>query len=413
VEDHSADRRRAIATRVRYWTDRRGMTRDVFAGRIGRSVSWVDKIRSGDRVLDRLSVLEQIADVLDVSLHVLIDDEQSARAAECVDAAEVASIRDALQRYDVITNVFRPAAPELPDPDVHRLSQGVLYAWLAFQTSDYSALGPILGRLITEAQYAHTELVGDEQRQATELLAQTYQLATSTLRKLGHFQLEWIAAERGVIIAEHTENPVLIGGAAFRLVNALRDSDAAGSAVRTAIAGVNSLQPVLDTPVPENLSLWGNLMLQGAMAAATQHNPSAARDLLNQAEGVAARLGGDRNDYWTSFGPTNVNIHRVAAAVELREWGTAIDTALNMPPVDLGNLPKERRANHLVDLARAYSLAARTDDAVRTLSEADALAQKEVRCRPLARDVITDLWRRSHTPSWELRQLAEKIGLAA
>jgi transcriptional regulator with XRE-family HTH domain len=413
VEDQSDDRRRAIATRVRYWTDRRGMTREVFAGRMGRSVSWVDKIRDGSRGLDKLSVLEQIADVLDVSLHVLIDDEQSARAAECVDAAEVASIRDALQRYDVMTNVFRPAVPELPDPDIRRLGHGVRYAWLAFQASDYSALGPFLGRLITEAQHAHVELESDEQRQATELLAQTYQLATSTLRKLGHFPLEWIAAERGVIIAEHTENPVLIGGAAFRLVNALRDSSAPAAAVRTAEAAVNSLQPVLDTPVPVNLSLWGHLMLQGAMAAAAQHNPSAARDLLNQAEAVAARLGGDRNDYWTSFGPTNVSIHRVAAAVELREWGTAIDTATGMEALVLSRLPKERRANHLVDVARAYSLAARTDDAVRTLSEADKLAQKEVRCRPLARDVITDLWRRSRTPSWELRQLAEKIGIAA
>lgn len=39
MEDQSDDRRRAIATRVRYWTDRRGMTREVFAGRMGRSVS--------------------------------------------------------------------------------------------------------------------------------------------------------------------------------------------------------------------------------------------------------------------------------------------------------------------------------------------------------------------------------------
>ncbi len=388
------------------------MTREVFAGRIGRSVAWVGKIRSGERVLDRLSVLEQIADVLDVPLHVLIDPQQSARAAECVDAAEVSAIQTALQRYDVITQVFRPETSELPDPDIHRLSQGVLCAWSAFQASDYSALGPILGRLITESQYAHVELAGDERQKATELLAQTYQLTTSTLRKLGHFRLEWIAAERGFIIAERTENPVLIGGAAFRLVNALRDSDAAASAVRTALAGINGLQPALDTPVPEHLSLWGHLMLQGAMAAAVSTNPSAARDLLAQAEAVAARLDGDRNDYWTSFGPTNVNIHRVAAAVELRDWGSAIDTATSMAPVDLSALPKERRANHLVDVARAYNLAARTDDAVRTLAEADELAQKEVRCRPLPRAVITDLWRRSRTPSWELRRLAENIGLA-
>lgn len=63
---------RAIAQRVSYWRIRRGLTQPVFAGRLGRSLSWVKKVEAGDRQLDRLSVLEQVADVLQVDLQLLI-----------------------------------------------------------------------------------------------------------------------------------------------------------------------------------------------------------------------------------------------------------------------------------------------------------------------------------------------------
>jgi hypothetical protein len=59
-EDHDAGdglQRQEIAARVEYWIARRGMTRKVFGDRLGKSLSWVDKIKRGDRQLDRLSVL--------------------------------------------------------------------------------------------------------------------------------------------------------------------------------------------------------------------------------------------------------------------------------------------------------------------------------------------------------------------
>ena len=62
--DHA--QRQATAAMVLYWMQRRGLTRQVFADRMGKSLSWVDKIRAGDRQLDRLSVLRQIASVLDI-----------------------------------------------------------------------------------------------------------------------------------------------------------------------------------------------------------------------------------------------------------------------------------------------------------------------------------------------------------
>lgn len=60
--------RQQAAEVVRYWVRRRGLTRKIFADRLGKSLSWVDKIKNGDQQLDRLSVLRQIASVLDIPL---------------------------------------------------------------------------------------------------------------------------------------------------------------------------------------------------------------------------------------------------------------------------------------------------------------------------------------------------------
>lgn len=401
--------RAEVAQRVEYWRKRRGLTRQLFADRMGRSLSWVDMIRRGDRQLDRLSVLEQIAEVLEISIYALIDRERANRAAECVDATEVRLIKEALQRYDCITQVFSSEEPQ-EEPNLPRLAQQVDYAWLAFQASHYSVLGPLLGQLLIQAQSASA----DADTRPAELLAQVYQLTTSTLRKLGHHDLEWLAAERGVLAAERTGNAVLIGGAAFRLVNALLDTDGAGAAVSAAVAGAHRLQPELDIDAPQPRSVYGHLFLQGAVAASLNHDAQHVDELLDEAIRVANRLGADRNDYWTAFGPTNVEIHRVSAYVALRDWTSALDVAERMNHHHLSMLPKERRATHLVDVARAYAMGGKTDEAVARLLQADKLAPKEVRCRPVASDVIHDLWRRSrHSASHGLRQLVENVGLPA
>jgi transcriptional regulator with XRE-family HTH domain len=76
---------------VLYWMQRRGTTRQIFADRMGKSLSWVDKIRAGDRQLDRLSVLRQIASVLGIPLSILIDTAEAERQRTCPDGGEIAA----------------------------------------------------------------------------------------------------------------------------------------------------------------------------------------------------------------------------------------------------------------------------------------------------------------------------------
>lgn len=338
------------------------------------------------------------------------------RTAACVDDIEVRAIREALQRYDGITRTFRPDAPTA-EPDLPMLERQVGYAWLAFQASHYSALGRLLCTLLTATQHASAQLSDDARRTAEQLLAQVYQVTTSTLRKLGQHELEWLAAERGILATEATENPVLIGGAAFRLVNALRATDGAtdgaAAALDAATASARRLHAALDVDQPAPTSLLGTLYLQGAMSAALHGDSQRTQELLDEASRLANRLGGDRNDYWTAFGPTNVDIHRVSTHAALRDWHTATHVAERMDQHRLNQLPRERRANHYVDVASAYALGGRTDQAIARILQADALAPKEVRCRPIARDLVHDLWRTRRTTHAGLQRLVEHIGVPA
>jgi transcriptional regulator with XRE-family HTH domain len=412
-----AARRREIAARVDYWMRRRGMNRQIFADRMGKSVSWVDKIKSGDRQLERLSVLRQIARVLEISLYVLIDETEAERAAQCPDAAEVVAITEALHHYDAITQVFRPTDEPLEEPDLARLERSVAYGWSAFQASTYSAVGQLLPTLLRRAQSAVWLLDRDDKAQALRLLTQTYQLTAAASFKLdqGH-QLGWVAADRGIQVAEQTGDLTLIGSSARRVAHSLMAAGHGDRALALVTSATARLTPGLDDASPAFLSALGMLFLKGSIAAARTGQVALVRDLQEQAEEIALRLGDDRNEQWSAFGPTNVRLHRVSALADLREGGRVVEVAGSIDQGVLRALPRERRANHLLDVTRGYAQWGKRDEAVATLIDADQLAPEEVRCRRSVREIVTDLLRsypRGTSPNPDLVRLASAIGVAA
>ena len=391
---------------------RRGLTRRIFADRMGKSVSWVDKVKSGDRQLDRLSVLDQIADVLGVPLHSLIDLDEAHRAGQCADQVEIAELRAALQRYDGLCG-----DPGEGERDLARLRRDVHYGWLSFQASNYQIVTRLLPDLLVNLQQAYRALDGDPQWTAAELLVQTYWLAAEVSFKFGRMELGWIAADRGITVAEWTADLTLIGATTRRLVHAMMSgSDAAGRrrAIDLVHTTTDRMEPGLGAASPGYLSAYGMLFLKGSIAAARLGEAGSSRDLNAEAATAARLLGGDRNDHWSAFGPTNVGVHRVTALAELHEGGRAVEQAEGLGAEQLSCLPRERRANHLLDVARGFGQWGRRDEAVALVLEADSLAQEEVRCRPLAQTLVTELVRshpRGTAPSVPLARLAREIGI--
>jgi hypothetical protein len=137
------------------------------------------------------------------------------------------------------------------------------------------------------------------------------------------------------------------------------------------------------------------------------------RDLIDAADEAAKQLDGDENYYYTAFGPTNVAFHRASADVEMGEGGRAVEVHDAIDPVCFAGMMPERRAHHLLDISRGMAQIGDVDRASETLIEADRLAPSEIRCRPIAQELLADVVRRTRgTPPAAVADLAEQMGLA-
>jgi len=306
-----------------------------------------------------------------------------------------------------------PAEMNAP-PDLDRLAQSVTYAFTVFQNAHWPLLGQTLPRLLTTAQTAVAAYPGadDQARRARSLLSQAYQVTASTLYKLDEFGLAWLAAERGFVLAEETGDSLLISEAARRVASGLMFMNHYDQALELVRADIDRLEPERGGGSPAYLSVYGMLFLRGAEVAGHAARPVVARDLLDEGHSVARQLGYDGNERFTAFGPTNVRLHQVGVRLALGEGAGAVSAARQVTSDGLNRLPKERRASYYLSVARGHGLAGHPDDAVSALLTAESLFPDEIRCRPIAIDLIDGLRRSSSgTRSEQLEQLAARAGL--
>jgi transcriptional regulator with XRE-family HTH domain len=393
----------ALGARIAYWRERRGMTQQLLADRIGRSKSWIEKVEAGTRSASRLPILLSICQELRVDLPVLIGRDLERTTRQCIDELQVESIRTALERYDGLRNDI----PQGYKTDATRLRRQVTYVWSAFEMADYEIVSRTLPGLLVDAQRSN---VIDDSESTARILTEVYQVTASTLRKLGEYSLAWLAGDRGIALAEQVGDPILAALTGFRVANALVALGRPEPAYDLNISFASRLESNIRSP--ENISVYGNTVLQAAMAAATAGNAIGVRDLIREARQVAKRVPDQANHYRLSFGSTNVGIHHVAALVSLGEGGLAVETAARIDEAGIHAIRRERRANHYVDVARGYSQSGQRDEALEKLLEAEALAPREVNCRPIARGTIENLIERSRgKPPLALRTLAERAGV--
>jgi transcriptional regulator with XRE-family HTH domain len=403
-----------IGRRVAYWRGRRKMSQQVFADRLGKSKSWVDKVERGVRRLDKFSVVYEIADVLQVDVQLLLgkDVERRPETQNCIDQVEVEEIRAALERYDQMSAFFQ-AVPH--SPPLAEMRKAVSHAWLTYQHAKYGVLARMLPKLLRDAQAADSAYAtGTEAKDAAHLLGQVYQIASSALRKVGEHELSWLAADRSIAVSQRAGDQLLAGLASYRVGSALLALGRVRPALEVNVNIANRLAPSFDrhSGQAERLSVYGMLLLNGAMAAARIGDSATVRDLLCGAEQASLELGGDFNHYWTSFGPTNVQLHRCATAVELGDGRTAVEAHEKLDIVGFNAMLPERRAHHFLDIARGYTQIGNVDKASEMLLEGDRLAPSEIRCRPLAHEVLSDVLRRTRgAPPAPIAELAEQMGV--
>ncbi|GGL18988.1 helix-turn-helix domain-containing protein [Mangrovihabitans endophyticus] len=229
------------------------------------------------------------------------------------------------------------------------------------------------------------------------LCAQAYQIASGLLLKADQPVLAAICAERSITSATATSDELLHASSTRAVVHTLLAAGQPEHAAALATDAADRLASRTGMRTAAAQSLYGALLLRGALAASRHGDHQHAATLLDAAADTAGRLGHDDNQYWTAFGPTNVAVHRVAVAVDLGDAGTAVRTAATVNPNRL-DLP-ERRANLLLDTARAYTQWGKWDQALHCIQNAEDQAPEEVRRRPAVHQMLRDLVHRTPEPA--------------
>ena len=282
------------------------------------------------------------------------------------------------------------ASPALDaPPDLPSLAAAVARAKRDYQACRYSGVTKDLPALLSRLQAACAVLDGQAMLQACTLSAEAHHVAASILLKVGDQGLGWLAADRSMQAARASEDPATIASSARIITHAMMNSKHYKAATDTASTLAAKFDRDVSAHDPESLSVYGSLLLRGAIAAAQHDNRRGAHELLTEAEEAAGRLGEDRNLRWTAFGPTNASLHRVNIAVTLGDAGTAIDVART---VDLGKIDvTERKASFLLDTARAFLQCGRHERAYLALRAAEEIAPEEITGRPAACRMVRDL----------------------
>lgn len=388
--------------RIRLYRRRVGLTQERCAQLKGCTVSAWRKWESGERQVASFSDWIEIARILRVrDLYKLTGLPVGELPDEPGEHETVPAIRAAMVSFD----------PRLADaPDVKRLDEAVETAWDIWQERrPFTQIGTTLPDLITEVR-AHIPLVdGPDRQRLLRTASMLYFLVRAFTKRVGAHDVSLLAADRAMAAAIKADDLDYRAASAWNVGMILAAQGHTEVVVKLAQDAAAMLEPTLATATPQRMSIFGALQLQRAMQFARLGDESNAMKALEIAERIAAKVG-ERNDFRTVFGPTNVGIYRVCLAVELSRPGEAIRAAQQC---DVSVLPSvERRLSYFVELARAYSIRGEDVAAVHMLSRAERESAEELRFNIEVRAMVQELLRReSSLTRGELRPLADRMGV--
>lgn len=372
--------------RVAWHRVRRGLSQEVLAGLVGRTEDWLSKIENDRAPLDRLSVVRSLAKALGVTIYELIGEPSPTTGQR--EPQGVAMVRAALMGYRQLSPLMSVIENEGLAPRLDHLRRDVDDVMSAYQASRYGLMLRRIPELLAQSQLAAGEYSGRERRTADLVLALANQSAAMILTKLGQGDLAWVASQRGLAAAERSEDVAVVGSLLRSVVHSLLSDNRVDDARDMTRWAADYLRANLDTTDPRIVSVYGTLLLPGAVAAARSNDRSTAYQYLSEAGDMARLLGKDANYLWTAFGPTNVKIHHVTVAMSLGDAQIALGV---IPRIDAGGMPAERRVRHALEVANAYHARNRIGDAVNELLIAERLAPEQVHEHVMSRQLVLRL----------------------
>jgi transcriptional regulator with XRE-family HTH domain len=391
--------------RIKLLRARRGMTRDVLGGLVGKSGSWVKAVETGRLQQPKLPMLLRVAEALRVRDLAELTGDQSMPVHLFTGPGHPAlpAVRDAINAINVSDG---------PPPSLAHLQARIDSSWRARHAApDHrTVLGNLLPGLIRDAQKAVRLYESDERRRAQAMLASVYNIAQFFLAYQPANDLLWRVAERALVAAQEADDPTAIGSAVWLLAQAHRDAGDFEVADAVNRQGLDLLRPHMDDADAQLRAMWGALLFESAYTAARSGKSGSAWGLWDQANSVAERLERDYYDPMTSFSRVIMGAHAVTIAVELRQRTESIRQARRAARLAVPSQP--RKGRHIIEMARAHHM---DNDLTSTLGSLDAAyiaAPETIRYNGYARRILLEIT--TEGPQ-SLRQkanhLADRMGL--
>jgi len=382
---------------------RHGLSQPELAAMVDRPVAWVSQLERGVQPIDRLSVLQNLADALELPLAELAGEAGEDGLPAASRSAAAKALRVVLAGAHSLQAMLGDATP----PPLAVLKERTEKACALARGERYDELAKVLGYLLPGLEVAVRAAPPAQQPDVYELTAISYQACAAALAKLGEPMASWIAADRATVAAERAGNLLLAAATSYRLASVFLDARQPCLAEETARTALLALATLAELGDPDALSLCGGLTLVRAVAAARSGHPSAAFGHLGKARALAEQLGCQRPAGMPEFGRQHVALYEIAVSVDLGDAGHALRIAASL---DLAALPPARRARALIDVARAHTLRKQVREATEALARAAELGPLPDRDAARARQVISDLLTVNDTPPAPLTALARRVG---
>lgn len=389
---------RTIGRQLRLIRRSRGKSQQVVADLAGISKSHLSRLESGQRALDRRSLIVALAGALDVAPTELTEIAMPGVSEPGVGPA-VDRVRVAL--LSVGTGV---AAGKVVPPEVLRARIAALLDHQ--QACRLDDVGAALPGLIGDL---HTTMAtgGDGPGMVEQAVLLHVQGTQAWLRDVGGpLDLGWQAATIAQREAQRVDEPQLLGLAAFGIGHGLLAAgafDLAAHQLATATAAVSTVDV-------GGMQLAGMLTFTSSLLSAARRDQSEATAALDLAAELAERTG-EANAWWFGFGPTNVGVWRMAIALEAGHHARAASTAEAIDPRMIPS--RQRQAAYWSDYGRALArLRGRTADATTALRRAELISPARIR-HPWVRETLSELVGKAQRDSVgrDLRGLAFRAGL--
>ncbi|MFE7535150.1 helix-turn-helix domain-containing protein [Streptomyces rhizosphaericola] len=384
-------------TRIKEQRKLARLTQRQLAARIPYSYSLLNQVECGAKpaTIDFVAAVAQAlrVDVTALTGEPYVTELQQDRLAELV-----RPIREALDLYDLGPDDTIPTRPtgQLVTAADHLCSQ-------VRATRLRSAARQLPGAIaeLTTAAWR------DGTTELWQALASTYRTAHDVSVKLGYYDLSSVALDRMDWAAQRASDPCLAAIRQYmRALVYFREGEYT-IGQRLVTAGHSIVDAA--EPTREATAVTGQLHLGASVIAARAGQQAVVDEHIAEATRCADRTGDASDVHWLSFGPANVALHRMSAAVEMRQYGEALKQAkeIRLP----ASLATSRRAHFLIDRARSEMETGRTDAALASIVGARHAAPEQTRYHPGARETIKGLVHISRRTPDSLSHMAAWIGL--